>query len=100
EGLLINFVILLALGILLGVIGGVLGGQFGRRRTRIPAAQEYQEAMFEPPVVDSEEPSAAAEPGESLATSEVEEPHTAPETDLPLSETPSKETTSSTQQTE
>ena len=64
EGLLINFVILLAVGILLGVLGGLVGGQFGRRRTRVSTAEEYQEAMFEPP-----------------ATSEVEELPPVPESE-------------------
>jgi hypothetical protein len=74
EGLLINFIILLALGVLLGVIGGLVGGNFGRRRAQIPPVEEYHEAMFEPP-----------------PASEAEE--------LP-SETPSEEPSSSTQQAE
>ncbi len=74
EGLLINFIILLALGVLLGVIGGAVGGNFGRRRAQIPPVEEYQEAMFEPP--------------------------SASETEEPSSEAPSEEPSSSTQQSE
>jgi hypothetical protein len=72
--LAINFVILLALGVLLGVIGGVIGGSFGRRRAQLPPAEEYHEAMFVPP-----------------SESETEEPP---------DETPSEEPSSSTQQAE
>jgi hypothetical protein len=45
EGLLINFLFLLILGILFGLLGGLVGGSFGRRRTQSPV-EEYQEAMF------------------------------------------------------
>jgi hypothetical protein len=73
-GLLINFVILLALGVLLGVLGGAIGGSFGRRRAPLPPAEEYHEAMFEPPSESqteeplsensSEKPSSSTQPAE------------------------------------
>ena len=49
EGLLINFVLLLVVGILFGVCGGAVGGVIGRNRARLAPAEEYKEAMFEPP---------------------------------------------------
>ncbi len=74
EGLLINFLILLALGVLLGVIGGAVGGNIGRKRAQLPPAEEYQEAMFKPSsesqteestsVTPSEEPSSSTQPAE------------------------------------
>ena len=77
------YIILIALGILFGVIGGAVGGNFGRRRAQIPPAEEYHEAMFEPP-----------------STSEAEEPPSTSETEEPPSETPSEEPSSSMQQAE
>src|SRR5204863_1312797 len=92
EGLLINFVILLALGVLLGVIGGAVGGNFGRRRAQLPPVEEYHEAMLEPPnAPEAEEPSTASEPEELLSTSE---------TVAPSSETHSGGPSSSAQQAE
>jgi hypothetical protein len=87
EGLLINFIILLALGVLFGVIGGLVGGQFGRRRAQLPPVEEYKEAMFEPPSTSAAE--------ELPSASEAEEPPTSSETEKTLSETPPEEPTSS-----
>jgi hypothetical protein len=65
EGLLINFIILLALGVLLGVIGGVLGGNFGRRRAHLPPVEGYVEAKLEPTSeTQTEEPSSLTQPSE------------------------------------
>jgi hypothetical protein len=92
EGLLINFLLLLALGVLLGVVGGAVGGSFGRRRAQLPPVEEYHEATFEPPsVAETEEP--------LLETPTVEPPSVA-ETEEPLSETLSEEPSSSTKQAE
>ncbi len=83
EGLLINFLILLAFGVLLGVIGGAVGGNFGRRRAQLPPIEEYHEAIMEPPSEPQTE--------ETLSESQTEEPP---------SETSSEEPSSSTQQAE
>ena len=83
EGLFVNFLLLLLVGVLFGVCGGVVGGLFGSRRAHIPPVEEYKEAMFEP-----------------SSTSEAEEPPTSSETEEPLSETPSEKPTSSMQQAE
>ena len=55
TGLLINLLFLLIIGILPGAIGGLLGGTLGSRRFRVPAAEDYQEAMFEPPATSEAE---------------------------------------------
>jgi len=81
EGLLINFIILLALGVLLGVIGGVLGGNFGRRRTPLPPVEEYHEAELEP-----------------ISETQTEESTSESQIEKPLSETSSDEPSSLTQQ--
>src|SRR5437588_10462592 len=75
EGLLINFIILLALGVLLGVIGGVLGGNFGRRRAQIPPVEVYQEAMFEPPSAsETEERPSEISTSECHSALDIEDP--------------------------
>jgi hypothetical protein len=95
EGLLINFIILLAFGVLFGVIGGLVGGQFGRRRAQLPPVEEYKEAMFEPPSTSVAEESPTATEAEELpAASESEEPSSTAVVEEPLSETPSEEPTS------
>jgi Family of unknown function (DUF5518) len=95
EGLLINFVILLFLGVLLGAVGGVVGGQFGRRRATIPPVEEYKETMFEPPATtEVEESTPASEPEEISAPSEAQELPTTSAPEEPLSETPTQEPSS------
>lgn len=47
--IVISILITVVLAVLLGVAGGAIGGNFGRRRARLPPAEEYREAMFEPP---------------------------------------------------
>ena len=92
EGLLINYVLLLLVGVLFGACGGALGGIFGRRRAQIPPVEESQEAMFESPTSsETDEPPSNSEAFASPAESETEEP---------LSETPSKKPSSPTQQAE
>jgi len=93
EGLVINFVILLALGVLIGAVGGVVGGQFGRRRAQVPPVEEYKEAMFEPPQSSEEEEPASASGVEEAATS-------TPEIAEQTAETSHEEPSSTTQQTE
>jgi hypothetical protein len=47
---LVNYGLLLVLGVLFGLAGGAVGGMIGRNRWRPPSeTEEYQEAMFEPP---------------------------------------------------
>ena len=92
TGLLINVLFLLILGILPGAIGGLLGGIFGSRRHQVHPVEEYKEAMLEPP--------SSTEVEELPATSESEELPATSEAEKPLSETSSKESSSSTQQTE
>lgn len=47
---LLNYGLLIVLGVLLGLAGGAIGGMMGRSRWRPPPeTDEYQEAMFEPP---------------------------------------------------
>jgi len=109
EGLLINFLLLLSVGVLFGVCGGAVGGIFGRRAQLAPV-EEYKETMFETPSTseaeelpsasEAEELPAASETEEPSTVSEVEEPPTSSETDEQLSETPSEEPTSSRQQGE
>jgi hypothetical protein len=92
EGLLINFFLLLVVGVLFGTCGGAVGGVFVRRRTQVPPVEEQKEAMFEPPATTEVEELPTASGAEKLPT--------APETEEQLSETPSQEPTSSTQQGE
>ncbi len=74
EGLLINFVILLFVGVLFGVCGGAVGGVFGRNRAGTPPAEEYKEAMFEPTSSSvPEEPLTPSESEESTVTSKAED---------------------------
>jgi hypothetical protein len=92
EGLLINFLLLLIVGVLFGACGGAVASVFGRRRAQIAPVEEYKEAMFEPPsATESEEPA---------STAESEELPAAPETEETLSETPSREPPSPKQQTD
>jgi hypothetical protein len=101
EGVLINFLVLLALGVLLGVGGGAVGGGFGRRRAQLPPVEVYQEAMFEPPSAsESEELPSTSETEEPLLETPTEEPLSTSETEEPLSETLSDEPSSSTKQAE
>jgi hypothetical protein len=100
EGLLINFVILLFVGVLFGVCGGALGGAIGRNRAQRPPAEEYKEAMFEPPSsMPTEESSTPSESEEPAVTTEAEDAQTENSSEEFPTATPTGES-STTQQTE